>query len=191
MKTIIALLLASCVVSLAQTNTNNSDSSSYKNALLDATEQRLFNAARSGDTETIRLLLKKGADINAKDNGGNTALMLAALEGRTDVVKLLLDKGADVNAKNNGDFTALGSARVLGYTPIVQLLQQVAAIASSGKPVNAAVASGTNTDSSGYVTNAALLAPFTLTNSIGDVVTNAVLVKLTPNSLMELFRKTP
>jgi hypothetical protein len=46
----------------------------------------------------------------------------------------------------------------------------------------------TNTDSSGYVTNANLLTPFTLTNSVGDVITDAVLVKLTPN---KFIYKTP
>jgi len=46
----------------------------------------------------------------------------------------------------------------------------------------------TNTDSSGYVTNAALLTPFTLTNSSGNVITDAVLVKLMPNKFLY---KTP
>jgi hypothetical protein len=46
----------------------------------------------------------------------------------------------------------------------------------------------TNTDSRGYVTNAALLTPFTLTNSSGKIVTNAVLVKLSPNTFIY---KTP
>jgi tetratricopeptide (TPR) repeat protein len=40
----------------------------------------------------------------------------------------------------------------------------------------------------GYVTNADLLTPFTLTNSVGDVITNAELVKLTPN---KFIYKTP
>jgi hypothetical protein len=38
------------------------------------------------------------------------------------------------------------------------------------------------------VTNAALLTPFTLTNSVGDVFTNAILVKLMPN---KFIYKTP
>ena len=42
----------------------------------------------------------------------------------------------------------------------------------------------TNTDSSGYVTNANLLTPFTLTNSSGEVITDAVLVKLTANQFI-------
>jgi len=45
-----------------------------------------------------------------------------------------------------------------------------------------------NTDGAGYVTNANLLKPFTLTNSTGDVITNAVLVKLMPNNFIY---KTP
>ena len=42
----------------------------------------------------------------------------------------------------------------------------------------------TNTDSSGCVTNANLLTPFTVTNSAGEVFTNAVAVKLMPNKLI-------
>jgi len=42
----------------------------------------------------------------------------------------------------------------------------------------------TNTDSSGYVTNAALLTPFTLTNSEGNVFTDAVFVKITANKFI-------
>jgi ankyrin repeat protein len=70
MKTIIALLLVGCVVSLAQTNTNNSDSSLDKNAPFNTTAQ-LMNAAQYGGTaEIVKVLLEKGADINAKDNDG-------------------------------------------------------------------------------------------------------------------------
>ena len=69
MKTIIVALLASCVVSFAQTNTYNSDSTLDKNAPLDTTQQ-LLNAARSNDVKTVKLLLEKGADVNASDRLG-------------------------------------------------------------------------------------------------------------------------
>jgi hypothetical protein len=49
--------------------------------------------------------------------------------------------------------------------------------------VGATCVAGTNTDSEGYVTNAALMAPFTFTNN-GAVISNAVLVKLTPNKFI-------
>ena len=126
------------------------------------------------EVKICKLLLDKGADINAKDSEGMTALMYAASSGQTNMVEFFLDKGADINAKDKAGHTALGNAIENGNAAIVQLLQ----------PVNAVVASGTNTDSSGYVTNEALLTPFTLTNSVGDVITNAVLVKLTANKFV-------
>jgi hypothetical protein len=97
-----------------------------------------------------------------------------------------LARKADINAVNAVGETALGIAKRLGNASIVQLLRQAGAIAlsASDSSFNVAVASRTNTDSSGYVTNAVLLTPFTLTNSVGDVITNAVLVKLTVNKFV-------
>jgi ankyrin repeat protein len=152
----------------------------------------LMKASYRGDTNMVELLLDKGADINAKIIGvfGDTALMNAAVSGDTNVVGLLLARKADINAVDTDGSTALGIAKRMGNTAVVKLLQQAGATASdiSGSFFNAAVASGTNTDSSGYVTNANLLTPFTLTNSVGDVITNAVLVKLLPN---KFIYKTP
>lgn len=44
--------------------------------------------------EAIKLFLKWGADANAKDNHGRTALMLASDKGHTEIVKLLKAHGA-------------------------------------------------------------------------------------------------
>jgi ankyrin repeat protein len=52
-------------------------------------------------------MLDQGADANARDARGDTALMLAAVYGGTDSMRLLLDRGADVNATNNSGATAL------------------------------------------------------------------------------------
>ncbi|KAA0147614.1 hypothetical protein FNF27_06274 [Cafeteria roenbergensis] len=40
------------------------------------------------------LLLDRGADIEAKDSGGQTALTIASLGGPSDVAKLLVERGA-------------------------------------------------------------------------------------------------
>ncbi|MEK7287941.1 MAG: ankyrin repeat domain-containing protein, partial [Elusimicrobiota bacterium] len=61
--------------------------------------QQLIDAAEAGDIKTVKSLLKQGADPNAKDNNGRTALIWAVRHGYTETIQLLLDKGADPNAK--------------------------------------------------------------------------------------------
>lgn len=61
---------------------------------------QLLAAAKKGDTEAVKSLLAKGADVNAKSPYGATPLFFACDRGHTEVVKLLLEKGADVNARD-------------------------------------------------------------------------------------------
>jgi len=58
-------------------------------------------------TDTVRALLEKGANVNAKGKDGMTALMNAASADYRDIVHSLLEKGADVNAKDNDGWTPL------------------------------------------------------------------------------------
>jgi ankyrin repeat protein len=58
----------------------------------------LARAAAHGQLNSVRALLKSGADVNKKDPIGFSALMLAARHGDQDVVTTLLDAGADPNA---------------------------------------------------------------------------------------------
>ncbi len=68
-------------------------------------------AAFWGYTDVVSLLLEKGADINARDRTGKTALMWVISPGRAHVdmhmMKLLIERGADLNAKDNEGVTAL------------------------------------------------------------------------------------
>ena len=50
-------------------------------------------AAYEGHIEAVRLLLSKGADIDAKDREGMTALIIAAFLQPEDMIELLLDNG--------------------------------------------------------------------------------------------------
>jgi hypothetical protein len=59
----------------------------------------------------IKLLLDKGADIEAKNNGGTTPLLCAFYSGCKAIVKLLLDKGADIDAKDNDGQSPLSLAK--------------------------------------------------------------------------------
>ncbi|KAE9046071.1 hypothetical protein PR002_g1867 [Phytophthora rubi] len=71
-------------------------------------------------------MLEAGANVNAKDENGNTALMEAAAWGRAIIVKFLVDSaGGDVNLTNREGFTALIKAAAGGHTDVVRYLTQV------------------------------------------------------------------
>jgi ankyrin repeat protein len=62
-----------------------------------------------GAVEAVRLLLDRGAKVNATNNNGATALHVAVNRG-DPLVKLLCERGADVNAKNKQGQTPLDLA---------------------------------------------------------------------------------
>jgi ankyrin repeat protein len=68
--------------------------------------------AASGYVETVRLLIDRGADVNARDAMGQTALMRAAMNGASEVILLLLEKGADPSIRDQqGHFALAESGR--------------------------------------------------------------------------------
>jgi ankyrin repeat protein len=66
----------------------------------------LHFAAAAGDDDIIKLLLEKGARIDARAPAGFTALMLAAREGQESTVATLLAAGADATLVNSEQMTA-------------------------------------------------------------------------------------
>ena len=82
----------------------------------------LMQAVLGGHTEVVRLLLERGADINATERDSKTALMLAAESGQTEIAHLLIDHEADINAVGTDSKTALNLAAEAGHTKIVELL---------------------------------------------------------------------
>ena len=52
------------------------------------------------EAEILKLLLENGADINAQDENGITALMLAVHSNSSEAIKLLLDAGAKIEIED-------------------------------------------------------------------------------------------
>lgn len=84
----------------------------------------LIAAAAKGDTEKLELLLERGADIDARDKYGVTALMLASANGYTATTEFLLGKGARINLTADNGMTALMAAERGGRSDIVVLLKE-------------------------------------------------------------------
>jgi ankyrin repeat protein len=71
--------------------------------------------------EAVRALLAAGADVNARDNQGESVLM-NQLRNRESTALLLLDWGADPNARDSEDQSPLMIASQNGYTEVVRKL---------------------------------------------------------------------
>ena len=64
-------------------------------------------AAATGNLKRVRELVDNGANVNTRDEDGETALMWASCNNHLDIVKLLLEKGADASIKSSDGRTAL------------------------------------------------------------------------------------
>ncbi|HTH24861.1 MAG TPA: ankyrin repeat domain-containing protein, partial [Vicinamibacterales bacterium] len=95
-------------------------------------------ATMARDREAVKTLLKGGADVNAAQGDGMTALHWAARNGDAELTQMLLFAGANVKA----------TTRLGGYTPLMMAAEQghatvIATLISGGSDVKAANALGT------------------------------------------------
>jgi ankyrin repeat protein len=72
-----------------------------------------FKAAHGGDTDALKNLLKRGADINKRDGYGETALLITIEEGNQKTARFLMDKGADINGRDT----------TFGKTPLLKAIE--------------------------------------------------------------------
>ena len=89
--------------------------------------KNIFNAAKSGDIKSLKKYLKKGADLNQKNQESLTLLHIASKNNQTETIKFLLENNADINAVQGAGWTALHFAAGMGYIESVKILLEYGA----------------------------------------------------------------
>jgi ankyrin repeat protein len=83
----------------------------------------LHSGAAAGQVAVVESLLRAGADPDARQEGGWTALHQAALSGNEAMARLLLEFGADREIRSEDGRTAAAMAAAKGFTALAALLQ--------------------------------------------------------------------
>jgi uncharacterized protein len=105
---------------------------------LHAAEAPVADAAMTGDKEAVRTLLKNGADVNAAQGDGMTALHWSSLKGDAEMTQMLVYAGANVKA----------TTRLGGYNPLILAAREghadvIAILLAAGADPKAATSTGT------------------------------------------------
>jgi hypothetical protein len=82
----------------------------------------LHEAVARPETQPAEILVRAGANVNAKDRQGRTPLHAAATDGRLNAVRLLIAAGADVNAQDRDGWTPLHCAAVHDHGSVTTVL---------------------------------------------------------------------
>lgn len=84
-------------------------------ALITATREHCYK-------DTVKELVRAGADVNAADNTGRTPLHYALKYGSQDVARFLIKKGADYNRADNDGITPVQLAAENGCDAVLELM---------------------------------------------------------------------
>ena len=101
----------------------------------------LFEAVKNKDLKAVQKFIENGADVNFKEDRGDTVLMLASATGQIDLVKYLVENGADVNLYEFRGSTAISEASRKGHLEVVRYLVENGANVNigSGDNINTAL----------------------------------------------------
>lgn len=94
--------------------------SDYKQTAI--TEDKIFEAVRQGDVESVAFHIYNQGDINLTNHKGHSLLMLAAYNGHETLTSLLLRHGADVHSRDSSGNTILMGVAFKGHARLARLL---------------------------------------------------------------------
>jgi len=104
------------------------------NAVLNAANAPVADAAMQGDKAAVLSLIKQKADVNIPQADGATAIQWAAYRNDLDLADALIAAGADVKKPNRDGATALRLAAINGSAPMIQRLLKAGADANETSP---------------------------------------------------------
>lgn len=85
-------------------------------------DSRLLDAVRGDNRAAVATALADGAEVNAREGDGSTALAWAAMRSNVEIARLLLEKGADPNLANELGIGPLALATRNGSPALASLL---------------------------------------------------------------------
>ena len=85
-------------------------------------EAPLADAAKRADWAAVRTLLRQGADVDARQGDGSTALLWASYRDNREIAALLIRAGTEVDAANDLEVTPLWAACENGSPAMVETL---------------------------------------------------------------------
>jgi ankyrin repeat protein len=105
-------------------------------------EGSMFLPTSTRPIDIAKALIKRGADVNAKDKDGMTALMVATSHDNAPTIGLLLQSGANAEAKNNRGEQALDIAKLNGNQEAAQAISVLGKALSGTKAPSPGKAQG-------------------------------------------------
>ncbi|MFJ4921795.1 ankyrin repeat domain-containing protein [Streptomyces sp. NPDC088725] len=95
---------------------------------------RIFDLARSGETETLAAYVDAGVSADLSNDRGDCLVMLAAYHGHAGAVQALLERGADPDRVNDRGQTPLAGAVFKGEDAVIRALIAGGADPAAGTP---------------------------------------------------------
>jgi hypothetical protein len=117
---IIAIML---LLSLGYRTLNANDQDTPIDGGASQNVKALFRVVERGNLAWTYRLIAMGADVNVRNESGQTPLMFATEKGYADMVQVLIQHGANPKLVNNQGESALTIALMKGYTRIAESLE--------------------------------------------------------------------